>query len=90
MHDRSIQTVEYKDGSASALGNFVAKTIIEYGLQDGSREATGYDNAYYSSINLPYPLPLDQSPIMEDPNRWQPLGLILKIRWKSIDGNVPI
>ena len=90
-YDRSIQTVEYKDGSASALGNFVAKTIIEYGLQDGSREATGYDNAYYSPINLPYPLNLDQSPVMEDPNRWQPLGLdtFIDQGGNLIDGNVP-
>lgn len=90
-YDSTIQSIEYKNGNASALGNYVAKTIIEYGLQDGSREATGYDNAYYNPINLPYSLNTDQSPAMEDPNRWQPLGLdtFIDQGGNLIDGNVP-
>ena len=90
-YDISIETIDYKDDNPSSLGNFVAKTIIEYGLQDGSREATGYDNSYYNSINLPYSLDLEQIPIMEDPNRWQPLGLdtFIDQGGNLIDGNVP-
>jgi hypothetical protein len=55
----------------------VAQTIIDYGLQDGSREATGYDNAYYEPVNAPYALEDNSivNPPINDPNRWQPLAL---------------
>jgi hypothetical protein len=81
----------YQDGDAAALGNFVAQTIIDYGLQDGSREATGYDNAYYESVNAPYALDSNENPPINDPNRWQPLGLdtFIDQGGNLIDGNVP-
>ena len=50
--DTTIATIDYLNGNPAALGNYIAKTIIEYGLQDGSRESSGYDNAYYSPINF--------------------------------------
>ncbi|WP_299127237.1 FG-GAP-like repeat-containing protein [uncultured Winogradskyella sp.] len=74
-YDINLTALMYEDGDAAALGNFVAQTIIDYGLQDGSREATGYDNAYYEPVNQAYALDSNDNPPINDPNRWQPLGL---------------
>ncbi|MFC0604756.1 FG-GAP-like repeat-containing protein [Winogradskyella pulchriflava] len=76
-YDINITSLMYEDGDAAAFGNFVAQTIIDYGLQDGSREATGYDNAYYEPVNDPYALDAnsDVNQPINDPNRWQPLAL---------------
>ena len=75
--DTSITSLLYEDGDAAAFGNYVAQTLIDYGLQDGSREATGYDNAYYEPVNDPYALDANSgvNPPINDPNRWQPLAL---------------
>ena len=73
-YDTSNTSLMYEDGDAAALGNFVAQTLIDYGLQDGSREATGYDNAYYEPANSPYSLDSPVNFPIDDPNRWQPLG----------------
>lgn len=76
-YDTSITSLLYEDGDAAAFGNYVAQTIVSYGLQDGSREATGYDNAYYEPVNDPYALDANAgvNPPINDPNRWQPLAL---------------
>ncbi|MEM9679404.1 MAG: FG-GAP-like repeat-containing protein, partial [Bacteroidota bacterium] len=90
-YDPSETSTSYQSGSAAALGNYVAEVIINYGLADGSREATGYDNAYYEPVNQPYGLDLFFNPPVNDPNRWQPLGLDLFIDQGGniVDGNVP-
>ncbi|OZV66906.1 hypothetical protein CA834_13795 [Winogradskyella aurantia] len=90
-YDINITSLNYAFGNAAALGNYVAQTIIDYGLQDGSREATGYDNAYYEPVNPPYALDIaDNEPIV-DPNRWQPLALDIFIDQGGnlVDGEVP-
>ncbi|SDS69693.1 FG-GAP-like repeat-containing protein [Winogradskyella sediminis] len=89
-YDTSFTSLLYEDGNAAALGNFVAQTLIDYGLQDGSREATGYDNTYYQPVNSPYVLDLENDPI-NDPNRWQPLSLETFIDQSGniIEGSVP-
>ena len=92
-YDTTYSSFLYEFGNAAALGNFVAQTIIDYGLQDGSREATGYDNAYYEPVNAPYVLDANSninSPI-NDPNRWQPLALDVFIDQGGtiIDSNTP-
>jgi len=76
-YDTTITSLFYEDGDAAAFGNYVAQTIIDYGLQDGSREATGYDNAYYEPVNESYALDANSgvNPPINDPNRWQPLAL---------------
>jgi hypothetical protein len=90
-YDNNVTTLMYEDGDAAAFGNFVAQTIINYGLQDGSREETGYDNGYYESVNQAFALNVNDNPPIEDPNRWQPLGLDTFIDQSGnlIDGNVP-
>ena len=90
-YDTSYTSMLYEFGNAAALGNYVAQIIIDYGLQDGSREATGYDNAYYQPVNAPYALDVNDNPPINDPNRWQPLGLDIFIDQGGnlVDGNVP-
>ena len=68
-------SVPYETGNAAALGNHVAYSIIDYGKQDGSRELTGFDNAYYEPVNDPLAPIIPTTQLMNDPNRWQPLTL---------------
>ncbi|WP_138434880.1 FG-GAP-like repeat-containing protein [Winogradskyella algicola] len=90
-YDINNTSLLYEDGDAAALGNFIAQSVIDYGLQDGSREATGYDNAYYEPANQAYALDDNDNPPIQDPNRWQPLGLdsFIDQGGNIIDSNVP-
>ncbi len=74
-YDIDFVSIDYSEGNAAALGNFIAKTIIEYGHLDGARELTGYDNAFYQPINAAlFPFNRGNSRLT-NPNRWQPLAL---------------
>ncbi|MEX0928069.1 MAG: hypothetical protein WDZ53_01600, partial [Balneolales bacterium] len=59
----------------AALGNYIAQQIIEFGLQDGSREQAGYRNLHYQPVNDPLDPTLHGNPGQVDPNRWQPVTL---------------
>ncbi|WP_350287846.1 FG-GAP-like repeat-containing protein [uncultured Croceitalea sp.] len=74
-YDTAVLSVDYSSGDAAALGNYIAQTIIEYGLNDNSREATDYDNAFYTPINPSLDLNSSDSGYtgIIDPNHWQPL-----------------
>ena len=80
-YDVSYDSHIYQYGNAAALGNYIASHLIDFGLNDGSREATNYDNAFYMPSNLP--LVLDgyenQNFSSFNPNNWQPLTLELFI-----------
>ncbi|WP_339625842.1 FG-GAP-like repeat-containing protein [uncultured Winogradskyella sp.] len=90
-YDTNFTAMDYLEGDAAAFGNYVAQTIIDYGLQDGSREATGYDNAYYQPVNETYALDGNSNAPINDPNRWQPLGLdsFIDQSGNIIDTNAP-
>ena len=74
-YDTAITSTDYKSGDAAAFGNYVAQTIIAYGLIDNSREATAYNNAFYQPVNPSLDLnsPDNRATGILDPNRWQPL-----------------
>ena len=59
----------------AALGLRIAKTIIDYGLQDGSNEANDYANMHYQSINPRLAPGKPGNPNIVDANRWQPLDI---------------
>ena len=78
-YDASYRGSNYKNGNAAALGNYIGKNLIEFGLSDGSHEKKGYDNKYYEPVN-PLLIPdIKGNDNLKDPNRWQPLGLELLI-----------
>ena len=74
-HDRSFTSTDYAAGSAAALGNYIARCLLEFGLQDGSNEWDSYVNRYYEPVNPPLNLLEPGNPALVDPNRWQPLTL---------------
>lgn len=74
-YDINFKDVNYQEGNAAALGNFIAQTIIEYGFIDGAREQSGYDNAHYVPVNDPLAPVAPGNPTLSDPNRWQSLSL---------------
>ncbi len=64
---------DYRGGDPAALGNFIANSIIEYGLMDGANENGAYENQYYHSVNESLVPTLSGNPSLNDPARWQPL-----------------
>ncbi|MEQ8471971.1 MAG: T9SS type A sorting domain-containing protein [Marinoscillum sp.] len=84
-------SIDYTDGKASSLGNFIATEIIRYGLQDGSNEQNGFANQHYHPINEPLIVTEPGNPSISDPNRWQPLQFKLFIdqSGNTIPGSTP-
>ncbi|MEP1095138.1 MAG: T9SS type A sorting domain-containing protein [Cyclobacteriaceae bacterium] len=74
-YDATFTSTDYSQGSASALGNYLASCIINYGLNDSSNETNDYKNTSYLSTNEPLIVDLSGNPDISDPNRWQPLTL---------------
>jgi hypothetical protein len=60
--------------TAAAVGNRIAKTVLDYGSSDGSNEANGYAATEYKPVNPPLVVALPEI-TMVDPNRWQPLQI---------------
>jgi len=73
-YDISNISTDYSKGDPAAMGNYIAQTVIDFGLQDGSRESTGYDNGFYKPVNPPLDPTQPGNPTLIDPNRWQPLS----------------
>lgn len=74
-YDPDFTSTDYSTGSAAALGNYIAASYINFGLQDGSNEQNRYANRFYKPVNPGiYPW-TPGNPTMVDPNRWQPLQL---------------
>jgi hypothetical protein len=62
--------------SPAALGNRIARSVIEFGMGDGANEANNYANPpSYVVMNSPLTFDLPGNP-MNDPNRWQPLHFL--------------
>lgn len=90
-YDINVVAQDYVNGNPAALGNYVAKCIINFGLQDGSNEQNGYANQRYASVNPPMIVDVPGNEGLEDWNRWQPLSLNLFIdqSGNEIPGNAP-
>jgi hypothetical protein len=72
-------SLAYEGGSAAALGNYIARCYIDFGLQDGSNEANDYANTAYAPVNPPIEPELPGNPDIIDLDRWQPISLTLFI-----------
>jgi hypothetical protein len=74
-YEASITSTDYQDGSAAALGNYIAECLVDFGRQDRSHEQNDYSNLSYEPINPPLVAILPGNPDIVHPNRWQPLTL---------------
>ncbi len=73
-YDKSFTSLDYSNGTAAALGNYIARCLIEFGFQDGSNEAQDYANLVYLPLNGFMSPANPGSQGLADPNRWQPLS----------------
>src|SRR5207247_4515859 len=60
--------------SPAAVGNRIAKAVLDYGKTDGSNELNGYTDPSYAPVNPPLVVAKPGIALV-DPNRWQPLQL---------------
>ena len=67
-------TTSTNGDSPAAVGNRIAKTVLDYGLADGSNEANGYADPTYAPVNPPLVV-AKPGIVIADPNRWQPLQI---------------
>jgi len=90
-YDADITSEDYTTGSPAALGNYIAKSIIEFGFLDHSNEIMDYANLFYLPYNDILIPTKPGSQGIEDPNRWQPLSFDFFIDQAGfeIKGGVP-
>lgn len=74
-YSTDFTSLNYAEGKPAALGNYIAQSLIIFGLQDGANEENGYINQYYQPVNPPLVIKFPGNPSVVDPNRWQPLTL---------------
>ncbi|MHC4861246.1 MAG: DUF6851 domain-containing protein, partial [Planctomycetota bacterium] len=72
-YDRSFTGVT--GSTPAALGNRIARSILEFGASDGANEAADYGNRFYTPVNTPLLPVFPGNPSIVDVNRWQPLAL---------------
>jgi hypothetical protein len=90
-YDPNFNSIDYSSGNPAALGNYIAKNIIDYGWQDGSNEEYFYTNLYYEPVNKPLQLKNAGVRGITDINRWQPLAFekFIDQSGNELAGNVP-
>jgi hypothetical protein len=69
-----IGTTTTDGNTPAAVGNRIAKAVLDDGLNDGSNQAGGYAAPDYKPVNPPLVV-AKPGTTMTDPNRWQPLQL---------------
>src|SRR5438046_4498022 len=69
-----ISNTGTEGAGAAAVGNRIAKGVLDYGKTDGSNEANGYADPSYTPVNPPLVVVRPEI-AMVDPNRWQPLEI---------------
>lgn len=90
-YDPDFKSINYNSGNPAALGNYIAKSIIDYGWQDGSNEKYFYTNLYYEPVNKPLILKNSGVNGINNINRWQPLAFekFIDQSGNELAGNVP-
>ncbi len=90
-YDPANTATNYATGSPAALGNYIAQSFIDFGLQDGSNEQNNYAYVDYQPFNPSLIPVLPGNPDCIDPNRWQPLTLEVFIDQAGnvVPGNTP-
>lgn len=75
-YDPGFISIDYSNGSAAALGNYIADQYISFGLLDGSNEVGEYENEFYEPVNQYLDADSAGNEHITDPNRWQPLRFV--------------
>ena len=90
-YDKNFLSLDYKDGNPAALGNYIAKKIIDFSWEDGSNEKYFYTNLFYEPINKALILKNPGIKELDDPNRWQPLAFekFIDQSGNELAGSVP-
>ncbi len=78
-YDPVYTSTDYGTGPPAALGNYLARQYIAFGLQDGANEANKFANRFYAPVNPALNPKYFGNFTLEDPNRWQSLDLDLFI-----------
>ena len=74
-YDKNMQSVDYHNGNAAALGNYMANQIIAFSMQDGSNEQNDYANLFYEPLNENLNTDFGGNPNLTEPNNWQALTI---------------
>ena len=69
-----LATTTIEGDSPAAVGNRIAKAVLDHFLQDGSNEHNGYADPTYAPVNPPLVV-ATAGITLADPNRWQPLQI---------------
>lgn len=90
-YDENDTSTNYATGEPAALGNYIAKELISFGLQDGSNETNAYANRFYGPVNNALVTKNEGNPTLRFPNRWQPLAFDIFIDQSGnpIPGGIP-
>lgn len=73
-YDPSFRETDYRNGSAAALGNYIAGQLTAFGMEDGANEQNDYVNQFYFPWNFSMNPAIPGAGFLFDPNRWQPLS----------------
>ncbi|MCY3883519.1 MAG: FG-GAP-like repeat-containing protein [Gammaproteobacteria bacterium] len=74
-YDEDNISLDWENGSAAELGNYIADCYIRFGGSDGANEENDYANVAYEPVNPPLQPEFPGNPDIVDLNRWQPLRL---------------
>lgn len=89
-HDEKFLSTDYKTGSPAALGHYIAHSIFDYGLQDGSNEDQFYEPYNYEPVNSNIRPNRPGSQGLRNPNRWQPIDVKEYMLEKGADPTLQI
>ncbi|MFT4568259.1 MAG: hypothetical protein ACI9FN_003228 [Saprospiraceae bacterium] len=71
----SVTSTSYvSDPRPGVLGNYIAESVIQFGLKDGANEENLYRNIQYRPENDPMIIKNPGNANLRDPNRWQPIA----------------
>ena len=90
-YDINFTSEDYSTGSAAALGNYIARCLINFGLQDNSNEFLDYRNDFYEPVNPAMDPASPGNQGITDANRWQQLSFDFFIDQAGflVPGNTP-
>lgn len=76
---------DYSTGSASALGNYMANKMHEFGLSEPAGDEDGYEGPGYIAENPALKPNVPGNKDLWNCNRWQPLSVVDYINEKGLD-----